>query len=282
MRFYHGSPYNIESFADSKVPIFFTQDKNVAYEYATKMILGAHRPPKNISLQKQPTIYTVELTNIHPFDLRKQEHINLYNSLRDKLSREQRNEYGVESIEAEGFIQYHRLPSYGKVYMLNWLLRGKGFDSIWIDESTQGISLALFDNSKINVVSKELVESTKRNNTMKKVNEKVDFSKTRTPEQFINYVDSVLKELDADLRQLGHITNTYSQSATLNQANKETMKNYNTLLSGLDTYVKRAITAPQAIKGFKSTTPVSTLQNKQMPMMRQSSWWDRAKNVFGK
>jgi hypothetical protein len=114
-----------------------------------------------------------------------------------------------------------------------------------------------------------------------KVNEKVEFSKTRTPEQFISYIDQFLRELDVDIKQLGNIANTYSNSVSANKADKETAKNYGTLLKGLNTYVDRARTAPQNIKGFTSQSQ-SKMSTQQAPAMKSTSVWDKAKSFLGK
>jgi hypothetical protein len=114
-----------------------------------------------------------------------------------------------------------------------------------------------------------------------KVNEKVEFAKTRTPEQFISYIDQFLKDLDVDIKQLGNIANTYSNSVSANKSDKDTAKNYSTLLKGLNSYVDRARTAPQNIKGFVSQGQPKT-NAQQAPAMKSTSVWDKAKSFLGK
>lgn len=164
--FYHGSPFGgIESFDDIKLPAFFTKDKNIAKQYATAKILGAQNDPLT-GKEKTKTIYTVDLDPGKILDFRTKETKDLYRQIRTKelagLSLDAEERLLYPKLESEGFIMSNSgLPGYGHVRSLADLFKkhGHDYDSMLVDEGTQGISLALLKKNKtIKIVKIETID----------------------------------------------------------------------------------------------------------------------------
>jgi 8-oxo-dGTP pyrophosphatase MutT (NUDIX family) len=160
MRMYHGSPYGgLDDFDNVRPPIFFTLDKNVARQYALGQIVGAQADPGTTNMV--PTIYTVDISGVSPFDMRRPEHMQMYEQVRPAYNIENHDDR-APPLHAEGFIQSgFGLPNYGQVRLLWWMIGNHGFDSVWVDEGTQGISLAIFQpHGKIIIIDKQEVSKT--------------------------------------------------------------------------------------------------------------------------
>lgn len=61
----------------------------------------------------------------------------------------------LPKITSEGFIMNSGLPSYGRVRDLKTLLQPLGYEAVWVDEGSQGKSLAVFDCKKSCKIIKE-------------------------------------------------------------------------------------------------------------------------------
>ena len=156
MKMYHGSPYGgLTNFDNVEPPVFFTEQYNVAFEYAVRKKLGGQKNP-GIN-NKQPTIYTVEIFNINPFDMRKKEHKEIYSYIRNTLPDDTKIDF--PKLSSEGFIDSHtRLPSYGKTRLFMEVFKDV-FDSIWVAEGSGERSLALFETiGKVKIIKIEKVE----------------------------------------------------------------------------------------------------------------------------
>lgn len=163
MRMYHGSPYGgIESFDDVRFrPVFFTADKEVARAYAEgKGILGAQRDPG--TGRRAPTVYVVDVDVVGAFDMRRPEHMALYDRMRLEMIRDHAGDEDVmhdyPKSTSEGFVDRRLgLPGFGYVRPLWRMLKEKmpgKFDSIWASEGSQGESLAMFEpRGKVELIS---------------------------------------------------------------------------------------------------------------------------------
>lgn len=188
---YHGSPYGglQENFDKVKPPVFFTFQINVAKQYATLFLIGgkehpmgsAQRLPPGVT-SRDPTIYKVEVKPGRIIDMREVEHQDLYMKARRQLIESDpdlRASYppvtDKEGFLTAGFLMSSTgLPSFGWSSAIMGLLRDPGhrrlpgqswqlpvgvqpmFNSIWIDEGPQGISLALYDvQGRTQIISTE-------------------------------------------------------------------------------------------------------------------------------
>ena len=162
---YHGSPYSNVNFDLDKITSF-TRNLKVAEAYAHETVaftgkkLGAH-------MIKDPTVYQVTLKLKHTFDMRKD--WSIYEDLRrkaiksifryDDIFKEDGQPYPMPKLESEGFIMNSGLPSYGRTaqfkVLLNSNLLPTQWDSMYVDEGSQGFSIAVFDpRHKVTVVQK--------------------------------------------------------------------------------------------------------------------------------
>lgn len=157
---YHGSPYSgIKDFGNVKPPVFFTQNLNVAKEYAKgQVVMTGHKP--NSDVVSSPTIYVVDVDASNSFDMRNEEHKNLYEKLRLLIVNANPNDQEIKddypSIKSNKFIMSNsRLPSYAYIRPIMSLIKDN-FDSVWVDEGTQGVSLGFFKpQGKIKIISTE-------------------------------------------------------------------------------------------------------------------------------
>ena len=162
---YHGSPYSNVDFDLDRITSF-TKNLKVAEAYAhgTVAFTGKNLGPH---LVKGPTVYKVILNLKNTFDMRKD--WSIYENLRKRASKtlfrhhavfqEDGETYPLPKLESEGFIMNSGLPSYGRTaqfkVLLNSNLLPTQWDSMFVDEGSQGFSVAVFDpRHKVTVVQK--------------------------------------------------------------------------------------------------------------------------------
>lgn len=148
--FYHGSP-EPELRVDHRM-LFVTPDRAVAESYArgqtyTQSIRTANRVP---------TVFTVRLRNLRTLDLRIPEHRLQFEVLRQAFNATADPDERIPRLGSPGFIQRSGLPGYGHVRSI--ALACPKYNSLWVDEGSQGLSLALFDpRTTCQVVKQESV-----------------------------------------------------------------------------------------------------------------------------
>ena len=156
MRMYHGSPFQGIEVSKAKL-LFYTPSLEVAKQYSKSMVAFTGKGPTGST--PGATIYEVDLHGLVTFDLRKQAHQQAYLKLREKYNASQNDpDYFLPSLKSEGFLMRKTgLPSYGTSNILFPLLRQLGFNSLWIDEGSQGISLAVFSEGHANLVKESKI-----------------------------------------------------------------------------------------------------------------------------
>lgn len=141
---YHGSPFAELDFSTlNRGMVFLTRDRKIAESYARGRVAftGKGDGPK------KPTIYTVFAQPTKIFDLRKEPHREIYKQIRLNNPDEE-----LPGINSEGFVMRHTgLPSFGHVGGLKTALPKAGFDAMWVDEGSQGLSLAVFNPKVIHI-----------------------------------------------------------------------------------------------------------------------------------
>jgi hypothetical protein len=156
---FHGSPFSgVSTFDGWRAPIFFTQSERVAREYAGNTILGAQQHPSG-QVRRSPTLYIVDVDPGRDFDMRRQADRYLYQQLRmDAITTSDDPDIRTElpKLGAEGFIMRRTgLPGFSFWRPIRKLLHDAGYsiDSIWLDEGSQGVSLAHFKPSLVSLIS---------------------------------------------------------------------------------------------------------------------------------
>lgn len=133
---YHGGAENLRL---TNRPLFVTKFKEVAEAYARGEVFGAG------SRGHVPTLYEIAVLSHKIVDFRTQDFRDLYVERRPAFnaSRKDRDEE-MPKLTSIGFISSHTgLPSYGLLRGLSQMFADH--DGIYIDESSQGWSLALFN-----------------------------------------------------------------------------------------------------------------------------------------
>ncbi len=154
-RLYHGSPCG--KFDTFKGPAFFTPEPRVAREYANGVLMTGRCPP---GTDRKPVVMEVEVDLGRAFDMRKDEHRRLYDELRaaHNADPETDDEDRLPKIGREGFIAPRTgLPQFSFLAPLLQMLRaaGRDFDSIWVDEGSQGASVYVIDPGRVRVLGVE-------------------------------------------------------------------------------------------------------------------------------
>jgi hypothetical protein len=148
--FYHGSPYGgLKDFDDVKPPVFFTKDRHVARDYAIGHVAGAQKDP-GASGKKDPVVYKVDLDPGKILDFRDPKIKKMYEELREKEIVHVRDDmkWMYRPVDAEGFLMSGSgLPNFATTRMIMSMFKKHGhpYDSILIDEGSQGISLAVMN-----------------------------------------------------------------------------------------------------------------------------------------
>jgi hypothetical protein len=159
MVMYHGSPYGgLSSFEGTRPPIYLTPHYHIARQYAIDQGLpAAQRDPGGLS-RKVPTVYKVRISPRHIIDFRDADVQARYAALRSRCDQSLLGR--CPPLDEEGFICSHTgLPmySYARPLVKLWHEGGIEADAIWLDEGTQGISLALFEPSRAQILATEEV-----------------------------------------------------------------------------------------------------------------------------
>jgi hypothetical protein len=147
---YHGSPcagLNLKSL--TKGVLFLTHSKQIAKDYALGKV---HFTGKCIG-ERSPTVYHIRCSPHKLFDLRKPDSQEVYDRIRQEHPDEE-----LPKLSSEGLIMRHTgLPSYGNIGGLKLPLRQLGYDGMWVDEGSQGISLAIFNPEILTIEHSEVI-----------------------------------------------------------------------------------------------------------------------------
>lgn len=135
--FYHGSPEGALQL-DHRT-FFVTKDRKVAESYA----LGNTFTRSIHTVGKNPTIYELRLFGLKTLDLRISLHQELYDERRVEFNSSADPDDMLPRRASPGFIQRSGLPGYGRIELLRQAF--PEFNSLLVDEGSQGISTALFD-----------------------------------------------------------------------------------------------------------------------------------------
>lgn len=163
-----GIDADFNSYESRQGVLFFTPLSWVAREYASMdpnisdLTRAAQRPRAHITLS--PTVYTVEVSPARIFDVREASAQEAYNEIRAALraaypddpdswlSPLWAKDGSPRAVSARGHLQWGRIGD-----LRNELL-ARGYDSMWVDEGSQGVSLAMFDwRGKVHGVQAESV-----------------------------------------------------------------------------------------------------------------------------
>lgn len=163
--FYHGSPYSsgqIEDFSSFDLVgniLFLTPCRHIAEEYRTPL-MGAGRRPTKVNVENTPVVYTVRINipDDQIFDTRKPAHAQIYEDMMEQLLAEDEDERYRDlvhtpwlpgcTVNTAGL-----LPSWGTVRVIRPLLLQRGFRATWINEGSQGASLALFHPEDAKIIN---------------------------------------------------------------------------------------------------------------------------------
>ena len=148
---FHGSPYSNVDVSEAPL-LYYTANIEVARAYALGTVAFTGKPPKGVRTEHGPTVYTVKAAGLHIFDFRRTDHRELYQHLQEDFNKrtEDENDSRLPRLASEGFISHRTgLPSYGRIGVLIPLIKKRHFDAIWIDEGSQGTSLAIFNPRKV-------------------------------------------------------------------------------------------------------------------------------------
>ena len=136
---YHGSPRT--GLTLTHMILFVTQDMAVARAYALgKVAFASH------VVGDQPTIYTLEFLSSKILDMRKLDHQNRYTVSRQAYNSRCEPDERLPKLTSEGFLGKSGFPGYGQSPVFKELF--PTFDGIYVDEGSQGFSLAIFDPIK--------------------------------------------------------------------------------------------------------------------------------------
>ena len=157
---YHGSPYGNIDFKLDRIT-FFTHDKKVAEQFAYNKPFNTGKRLSDQAIL-DPTVYQVELNLKRTFDMRKQWHE--YETRREAATKgvfrdnliftgDDGKRDWLPKLDSEGFIMRSGLPGYGRIAQFKVFL--PDYDSMYVDEGTHGISLAVFDpRKKVSIIQK--------------------------------------------------------------------------------------------------------------------------------
>lgn len=172
MKLFHGSPFSgvddkFGSYdAGSRGVLFFTPDHHTAREYALMdpkytRVLAAARPVRD-DVKREPTIYTADVHPSRIFDTHVSSMLDEYEEIRQEVRQQYPNDpeewfpkalnkHGTGALSPRGYLNW------GSVHLKTYLMN-RGYDAMWIDEGSQGVSLAMFDwAGKVSVIKRERV-----------------------------------------------------------------------------------------------------------------------------
>ena len=142
---YHGSPYSNVDFKNIKV-LFCIANIREAERYAKREVHFASVWDRGIP---GPTVYKMQINSSDLFDMRIETHQRIYDEIRAAYPEEE-----LPSRKSMGFIQHTGLPGYGHIRGMRDGILAHGFGGMWVDEGSQGISVALFTNSAIQSITR--------------------------------------------------------------------------------------------------------------------------------
>jgi hypothetical protein len=154
---FHGSPYSNVDVSEAPL-LYYTANIEVARDYALGTVAFTGKPPKGVRTEHGPTVYKVKAAGLHIFDFRRTDHQELYQHLQEDFNKRltedengsRRPRLWLPPLDSEGFIMNRTgLPSYGHIRVLIPLIQKRHFDAIWIDEGSQGTSIAIFNPRKV-------------------------------------------------------------------------------------------------------------------------------------
>lgn len=136
---YHGSPNG--GLTELRGLTFLTNDVNVATQYAKGQVFNTGGTEDTGG-----KVYRVAVSTKNTLDLRKPEHQTAYETARRIWNKAADVDDRLPPITSEGFvISKTGLPSYGRIAtVLNAMPE---FDSAFVDEGTQGVSLAVLNDA---------------------------------------------------------------------------------------------------------------------------------------
>lgn len=134
-RMYHGSPdTGINALTGL---VFYTPSREVAKQYADNQVFGTGRGASGTGRVYEETVSTK-----NTLDMRKQEHRAAYEEARKKWNATADLDDRLPPLTSEGFVSTKTgVPSFG--YAQRLLAAMPEFDSVWLDEGAQGLSLAV-------------------------------------------------------------------------------------------------------------------------------------------
>ena len=134
-RMYHGSPDTDISVLTGLV--FYAPSRSVAQQYADNQVFGTGKGASGTG-----RVYEDIVSTENTLDMRKQEHRALYDAARKKWNTFADVEDRLPPLTSEGFVSTKTgVPSFG--YAQRLLAAMPEFDSVWLDEGSQGLSLAV-------------------------------------------------------------------------------------------------------------------------------------------
>ena len=154
---FHGSPYSNVDVSEAPL-LYYTANIEIARDYALGTVAFTGKPPKGVRTEHGPTVYKVKAAGLHIFDFRRTDHQELYQHLQEDFNKRltedendsRRPRLWLPPLDSEGFIMHRTgLPSYGYIRVLIPLIKKRHFDAIWIDEGSQGTSIAIFNPRKV-------------------------------------------------------------------------------------------------------------------------------------
>lgn len=156
IKLFHGSSFGgLHGFESLRAPVYFTPHREIAEAYARGSVHNTQRA-QGARGEPHPTIYTVA-ADVEPFDLRDADARGLYT---DFVRKHADPEDPLPRLAAEGFIAPRTgLPAFSYAVPL-WTALGasnerRSYDSVWVDEGSQGVSLAVFKLSHVRIVGEE-------------------------------------------------------------------------------------------------------------------------------
>ncbi|MGA1354618.1 MAG: hypothetical protein ACO32I_07600, partial [Candidatus Limnocylindrus sp.] len=134
-RMYHGSPDTDISVLTGLV--FYAPSRSVAQQYANNQVFGTGKGASGTG-----RVYEDIVSTENTLDMRKQEHRALYDAARKKWNTFADVDDRLPPLTSEGFVSTKTgVPSFG--YAQRLLAAMPEFDSVWLDEGSQGLSLAV-------------------------------------------------------------------------------------------------------------------------------------------
>lgn len=202
--FYHGSPVRhlAEDASNVKSLFFLTKFPSVAKRYAQGQVLGTGRTPAGV--QKQPTVYTLNVYLGPVFDLRLPAHQKMYNDvIIPQYNASIPEDPGwdmmllpkyIDPFETDDYgnsrnrlVSTHTLlPQYSFASRLQRALQPRGFVGVLIDEGTTEWSLCMFPPVQgVSVVDMTSVEE--YNKTRENPLASFHSARQEDPSEFVRY-----------------------------------------------------------------------------------------------